>query len=181
MLRRMQWVSVLALIACGCASQDYPTDSKHGARAVADSLAAAKLQQLKSLEGEWSIASVPEMPTGGTVTYTTISGGSVVMEEMFPGTPHSMVTMYHVEAGRLALTHYCSAGNQPKMLAEPGGSTEALRFSCVGGPGYDCQRDMHMHSAEFDFLPDGAVQARWASLEGGKPSHGVIFNLKRKS
>ena len=180
MSRRMECLYVVALLACACASSEYPTRGKHGAHASADNLATAKLEQLKSLEGEWTIATAAEMPQGGTVNYSTVSGGSVVMEELFPGTPHSMVSMYHLEDGHLTMTHYCSLGNQPKMVAAPGGSPAKLRFSCVGGPSYDCKRDMHMHSAEFDFLPDGSVQARWASLEGGKPSHGATFDLKRK-
>jgi len=29
----------------------------------------------------------------------------------------SMVTMYHLDKGRVMMTHYCSAQNQPRMQA----------------------------------------------------------------
>jgi hypothetical protein len=182
--------AALALVGCQ-ASMNSGTRSKtshstaqaagHHPRAPADALAQAKLEKLKAMQGEWSFTGSSEMPEGGTVRYTTVSAGSAVMEELFPGTPHSMVTMYHLENGRLALTHYCAMGNQPHMVAANGGTADKLRFECSGNTSVKCPTEAHMHAAEIDFHPDGKVQARWSSLADGKPDHGAVFDLQRKS
>ncbi len=178
---RSGWLFFIALAGLACSSTGYPDHGSAARHAVADELASAKLERLKGMQGEWTFLGSTEMPQGGQVRYTTVSGGHAVMEELFPGTEHSMVTMYHIERGRLVLSHYCSVGNQPKMACAPGGSPDHLRFECVGGPSYDCKQDMHMHKAAFDFAADGTVEARWESLQGGKPAHGALFDLQRKS
>jgi hypothetical protein len=47
-----------------------------------------------------------------TVEYRLVSGGSVIEERIFAGTPKEMVTMYHDQHGKLALTHYCILGTR---------------------------------------------------------------------
>ena len=54
-----------------------------------------------------------------TNVFRVTAGGSAVEETVFPGTEQEMVTLYFVRDGRLQLTHYCMAGNQPHMLAQP--------------------------------------------------------------
>lgn len=80
-------------------------------------------EKLKKLEGRCSGPAVWDQ--GGkkgnvdfNITYRTTSGGKAVMETMFAGTPGEMVTTYFLEGDDLALVHYCSAGNQPKMKLE---------------------------------------------------------------
>ena len=40
---------------------------------------------------------------------------------MNSGTPHEMITMFHMDQAELLATHYCSAHNQPRMRAVPSG------------------------------------------------------------
>ena len=80
--------------------------------------------RLKSLEGTWTGRSGwDEGADKGagevTVIYKVTAAGSAVQETLFPGTPHEMVTMYHMDGADLMLTHYCAAGNQPRMKLEP--------------------------------------------------------------
>ena len=51
-----------------------------------------------------------------TIVYSVIAAGSAVHEHMFPGGPHEMVTVYHLDGPDLLLTHYCAAGNKKLML-----------------------------------------------------------------
>ena len=74
----------------------------------------------------------------------TTSGGKAVMETMFAGTSGEMVTMYFLEGDDLALVHYCSAGNQPKMKLETPRDSNVLSFRCLGGTNMT-EQDSHMH------------------------------------
>lgn len=50
-------------------------------------------------------------------SFKVTSGGSAIVETVFEGTPHEMVTVYHDNSDRqVTLTHYCMLPNQPKMI-----------------------------------------------------------------
>ena len=70
---------------------------------------AAAFERLKKLSGTWdSIESVAGRAS--TVTYTLTGRGSVLLERA-----GGMLTAYHLDKGTLVMTHYCGAGNQPRM------------------------------------------------------------------
>jgi hypothetical protein len=64
--------------------------------------AQAAFEALKALTGSWE---VPDSKEPMAVTYRVISGSTTVMETTFPGTPHEMITMYHLDGADLVLTH----------------------------------------------------------------------------
>lgn len=92
----------------------------------------AAWERLRSLAGEWE-GTLGARKAG--VTYTIVSGGSVVMEAMkMPAPEPDMVTMYHRDGSGLVATHYCSLGNQPRMRATeapPDGKTIRFRFADI--------------------------------------------------
>jgi hypothetical protein len=142
----------------------------------------AAFERLKSLAGTW------EGPTGAgkagppaTVVYRVASGGSVVQETLFPGTPHEMISMYHIADGNLVLTHYCALGNQPRMkLDTKASSAERLVFVFDGGTNFDPARDPHIHSGVIEFKGE-ALHNEWASWQGGKEGRHESFFLTRKN
>ena len=92
-----------------------------------------------------------------------------MMETLFPGTAHEMRSVYHLDHGELMLTHYCAAGNQPRMrLDSAASSPERLVFRFDGGTNLDPAIDGHVHEGEIRVLPDGRLDAEWAYFEGGK-------------
>ena len=83
----------------------------------------AAWKSLLALSGEWQGG-------GGKtgITYTIVSGGNVVMEQMkMPAPMPDMVTMYHRDGSGLVATHSCSIGNQPRMRA-PEADSKTIRF-----------------------------------------------------
>ena len=87
-----------------------------------------------------------------TVTYRVASGGSVVEETLFPGTPHEMISMYHLVDGELVLTHYCAMANQPRMRLDRKASTpDRLVFAFDGGTNFDPAKDTHVHSGVLEW------------------------------
>ena len=150
--------------------------------AAKKSPAAEQLERLKSLAGTWTgKATHPGSPAGmdTTVTWRVTSGGSAVMETIDPGSDHEMVTLYHLDGGKLVLTHYCASGNQPTMRLVKSGDPRTLAFDFARGtnmkPG-----DMHMHALRIQFVEEGAVTTEWTSWKDGKPAGAIRLALARQ-
>ena len=109
--------------------------------------AADAFASLKKLEGRWRGPSpMKGMPPGNTIFHVT-AGGSAVEERILPGTKMEMLSVYHMDKGDLLMTHYCAAGNQPRMKLNTRTSTAGeLVFDFAGGTNLNPRRDMHMHS-----------------------------------
>ncbi|MEE8522995.1 MAG: hypothetical protein V3T72_03610, partial [Thermoanaerobaculia bacterium] len=122
--------------------------------------AAAALDMIRSLAGEWTVA-VPEEAEGehgdtAQHIFRRSANDSVVMETMWEGTDHEMINMYHLDGEDLVLTHYCAAGNQPHMKLDRAASTsKKLHFAFAGGTNLDPEKDMHIHAASVTFVDDG--------------------------
>ena len=115
-----------------------------------------------------------------TAIYKVTSAGSAVMETLFPGTPHEMVTMYHLDGPDLMLTHYCAAGNQPRMKLEKSDDPSKLVFKFSGGTNMDPTKDAHMHDLTITFIDNDHFRSEWTSYDDGKKSGVHTFEMKRK-
>ena len=169
--------SCLALAAAGLAlSATLPL-------AAQDSMqpAAAAFDKLKALSGDWvDVDGSMGMKDQVAVSYRVTGGGNAVVETLFGGTPMEMTTVYHKDGRHIALTHYCAAGNQPRMRAATTDG-KSLVFDFDGGTNLDPAKDGHMHAGRIDFLGEDRVKAQWYGWAGGKPSsHSPTFNLARR-
>jgi hypothetical protein len=181
----MQRIPVLALfvaLAPACASTEQAVSSNPSHLAVAKS----RFERIKSLEGDWTGAAPAEMKGGPMeVRYRITAGGNAVEETLMPGTDHEMVTMYYLDGDKVALTHYCVAGNQPHMLASgevpTGGSVETIRFEFAGASNMSSPNAGHMHQMEMTIDGKDHLKSHWTFYDGGKPSHEATFDLTRKS
>lgn len=143
----------------------------------------AAFERLKSLAGEWQgqASHGPQQSFPATVTYRLASNGTVVMETLMPGTPHEMISMYHLDGAELVMTHYCGIGNQPRMKLDTTASTpNELKFAFVGGTNLDPAKDGHIHAGALK-LDGAALIADWTFWAGGKEMGHNVFNLKRAS
>jgi hypothetical protein len=85
-------------------------------QANAQAQSSASFDKLKSLAGEWEGSATEggkEIPA--TSSFRVVSDGSVLMNVLAAGTPHEMVTMFHMDGSDLLATHYCAAHNQPRF------------------------------------------------------------------
>jgi hypothetical protein len=136
--------------------------------ALSNDATSAAFQRLKSLEGNWETKGTTQ--GDATISYKVIANGSAVLERFnFVGHPEQeMVTMYTVENGKLVLTHYCMAGNQPRMLARSfSPATGELAFDFAGGSNIAAGAG-HMHSASFKFTDADHFSSNWQFVEAGK-------------
>ncbi len=139
------------------------------------------LEPFRKLAGTWvGKAGSGDDTSDVEVTYRVIAAGSAVVEEMFRGTPHEMITVYYLDDGQLVLTHYCAARNQPRMKVAPGGDPKIVKFEFAGGSNIDPATTSHMHAATFRFVGDNEIEVAWTHWDGGKATGDVTFALKRK-
>ena len=143
----------------------------------------AAFERLKSLRRDLGEGKAGDEKAGppATVVYRVASGGSVVQETLFPGTPHEMISMYHMADGSLVMTHYCALGNQPRMKLDlRESSADRLVFAFDGGTNFDPAKDPHIHSGVIEIRGD-ALRNEWASWRAGKEARREVFFLQRKS
>lgn len=142
----------------------------------------AAFERFKALAGEWVAAEDGEMAKRGDLVarYAVTAAGSAVVETVFPGSPHEMVTVYHADGADLVLTHYCMEGNQPRMRAKDAAGTR-FAFAYDGGTNIDPKRDRHMHSALLELLGVDEIRSEWTELAEGQPVLVAKSHLVRKA
>ena len=116
------------------------------------------------------------------VQYKTVSSGSAVCETLFPGTPHEMITMYHLDGDNLIATHYCAMGNQPRMqavLCACDSARKTCNFKFLDGTNMDAAKDNFMGNQDYAFTGPDSLTIAWHNLGPGgvdeKPTFGGDF------
>lgn len=135
-------------------------------------------KQIQSLKGDWTASSEAGMLL---LTYTVISGGSTVVETMkhSNGEP-DMITMYHRDGDALIATHYCSAGNQPRMKAKMvSDDGKRIAFDFMDGTNIKSADTERMQSLVLILEPGNHLTQEWTSKAGDKLSTDK-FHLVRK-
>jgi hypothetical protein len=151
---------------------------------VAQSDAQKWFDQLKTLAGSWEghVNTVPPVPevdgAVGRVTFRVTSMGHVLMHDLkLSVRPDNPITMLYLDADRLLLTHYCDAGNRPRMAGKmsPDGKTVEFDFLDVAGG----TQTGHMHHAVFTMIDENHHIEEWTyMLPGDKPLH-AHYDLQR--
>jgi hypothetical protein len=130
----------------------------------------AAFERFKRLAGTWEGKSTK----GWTeqIAYLVIARGSVVMEQSRDAHPNEVMTsMVHMDGDRLLLTHYCVAGNQPRLVLstiEDAGRT--LHFSFLDATNLASRDRGHMDSVVFRFADADHFTSRWSWYQDGKES-----------
>ena len=85
---------------------------------------------IKNLPGTWE----GKGPDGHAfqVTFKVVSGGSAVESEILVPN-EDMISMFHMDgANRLMMTHYCGAGNQPRMIGTASADGKTMTYTTAG-------------------------------------------------
>jgi hypothetical protein len=125
----------------------------------------AQFDKLKLLVGEWQSKS----PDGHVVhvSYRLASAGFALMETIKPEGGPEMVTVYHRDGDSVMLTHYCAAGNQPRMRALPAsGAVQQLNFNFVDASNLSTPTAGHMDHLVLTFEDANHVTEKWTWKEG---------------
>jgi len=148
-------IAIMVVMAC-VAMSAYAAES-----AESNSYDAA-LEQLKTLVGEWDVKDSPS-----SVTYHLTGNGTTLVEE-FRGR-RGMASVYHMDNGNLMLTHYCSAGNQPRMRAVAYDPAEgSVKFDFIDVTNLSEPSAYHTRELEILFQDKDHVQLRFIGQEEGE-------------
>jgi len=178
----LKFVSPALLVGALLSACAVTGSSAHDADTAAKS-SAAQFEYLKSLTGTW-VATVDEGGVQRPIEsrWRVTGAGSAIEETLFADSPHEMVSMIHRDGPYLMMTHYCAAGNQPRMRAvvtKPPVGT-GIEFEYLDATNLKSAADMHMASARFELMPDGKLHETWTAVENGKPGHTADFTFTRK-
>jgi hypothetical protein len=131
-----------------------------------DGNAAAAFDKLKTLAGTWEATTQKGKVT---TTYEVVSNGSAILERLQVPGETEMVTVYNLDGNKLVLTHYCSAGNQPRMETSGLSPDGQLVFNFAGGDNLSDPTTGHMHHAVLKFASADDFTYDWTFQQDGKP------------
>lgn len=135
-------------------------------------------EQLKELVGRWEGTDPHHPEEKAVLEYKLTAGGTALVETLFPGKPHEMVSVYHDRNGRPMMVHYCMLGNQPQLdliNAEP----NQLTFEMKGEKGLGSSKEMHMHALTITWKDANHIEQNWTSFQNGKKKESSTIVLTR--
>ena len=149
------------VVATATIRADGPASSTGGA--------AASFTRLRTLAGEWDA----DLANGqqAHLSIELIAAGSAIVERETAVNRPTMMTLYHPDGDRLLLTHYCMAGNQPRMQARPFDEAKnELTFDFIDATNMKNAAAGHMHSLVIHFVDADHVETTWQFYENNKPT-----------
>ena len=154
--------------------------------ASAQSDARASFDRMKAFAGEWegTVTTVPaEAAVQGKTAQVTIrvtSRGNAVLHEIrIAGIPDDPITMIYLDSDRLLLTHYCDAGNRPRMVGTAAADGKTLDFAFVDVSGGT--EKGHMHNSMLSLIDPDRHTEDWTYMAPDGKGHVVAhFDLRRK-
>jgi len=146
--------------------------------------------QLKTLAGTWqaSVTTDPPMKDMGEGAITKVSlrvtsRGNALVHEMNEGAGDDPtrydhpVTMLYLDNDRLLLTHYCDAGNRPRMAARTSADGKTVEFDFLDVAG--STEYGHMQHAVFTLIDANHHSEDWTYLMPGDKPVRAHLDLKR--
>ncbi len=144
--------------------------------ALAESSAQKTFDTLKALEGTWEGKNSQGQAL--KVSFRTTAGGSALLSEIHGMGAENMVSMIHLDGDRLLMTHYCGAGNQPRMKATLAPDGKSVAFDFVDATNLASPDAGHMRHVVFA-MPDAEHHTEeWTFLDHGKEMK-ELFTLQR--
>ena len=132
----------------------------------------AAFARLKLLEGAWD-----EAEYGRVVEYHLTGRGTSLIEEFIGDPP--MATVYHLDGDDIRLTHYCNAGNQPRMIGAVY-ADNTLKFDFLDVTNLSAPNAYHTRTLDITFQDDDHVVLNFVGRKDGKEV-ATTHSLTRRS
>jgi hypothetical protein len=142
----------------------------------AQSAAQKSFEQLKTLSGSWE-GNLDGQPLHVSLRVTSM--GNALMHEMKGAGPDDPITLFHLDGDRLLLTHYCDAGNQPRMVATISPDGKTIVFNFVEATNLLSSQMGHMQRVTFTFIDSDHLTEKWEFAMADGKQMGGLLDLKR--
>jgi hypothetical protein len=149
--------------------------------AVAEPTSQKSFDMLKTLSGAWEGKNAQGQPV--EVSYRLTAGGSALMSEIMSSEMKGhddMISMFHMDNDRLLLTHYCSTGNQPRMVASLSPDGKTVTFDFLDATNLATPKTGHMNRVILNLVDANHHTEEWRFVQDGKEIV-ELFDLHRKS
>jgi len=174
----------LLLLSAASPASAQPSAHSHESPAPTAPLQVKAFDKLKTLAGSW-VGQLTTTPAAAEVEGSvaqfsirvTSRGNALAHEFSVTGIPDHPLTMFYLDGGRLTLTHYCDAGNRPRMIGKLSPDGKTLEFDFVDLSGSD--EHGHMNHAVFTFIDDNHHTEEWTYVPTGGAPVRAHFDLRR--
>lgn len=134
--------------------------------------------QLRSLTGSWEGKNSKGEPLH--VTFRDTAGGSALMSEILGEGHHDMVSMFNLDGpDRLMITHYCGAGNQPRMTATTSPDGKTITFDFLDATNLATPEAGHMRRVVFTIIDASHHTEDWTFAAAPGKEIKELFDLHR--
>jgi hypothetical protein len=146
---------------------------------LAQTTAQKSFDQLKSLTGSWEGKNSEGKPL--RVSFRDTAGGSALMSEIMGEGHENMISMIHLDGpNRLLMTHYCGAGNQPRMTASTSPDGKTISFDFFDATNLATPDAGHMQRVVFTIVDANHHTEDWTFAAGQGKEMKEFFDLTRK-
>ena len=142
---------------------------------LAESGARKSFDAMKSLSGDWQGKTAQGRAVD--VTYRMTANDSALMSEI--KSEDDMITMFHLDNDRLLMTHYCGAGNQPRMQGARSTDGKTITFDFLDATNLASPEAGHMHHLVIQLVDADHHTEAWSYVDHGKEMT-EMFALQRK-
>lgn len=153
--------------------------------ALAQSDGQKSFDELKTLAGSWQgvVTTTPKQndvdgKVGQITLRVTSMGNAIVHEAHIDGRPDDPITMLYMDGDRLSLTHYCDAGNRPRMVAKAASNGHSVEFELLDVAGSTTYG--HMHHFLFNIIDANHHTEDWTFMAGDTAivAHFDLYRVK---
>ena len=168
-MRKLTVILAAAILALGAIA----------ARVGSQPAPANAFDRLKTLVGEWDGTDPTGKHVGDTIRLVS---NNTALEEIFQSDKdNQMVTMYTPDGNRLALTHYCSQGNQPHLETPAvAASSNEFSFAFTSAANLASNDDKHMHGMTLKIEDSDHFSETWTLMANGKVQTETFQLTRRK-
>ncbi len=145
--------------------------------ALAQSDAQKSFDKLKTLAGSWE-GTMDGKPLQVSLRVTSM-GNALIHEMTGAGRPDDPITMFNLDGARLLMTHYCDAGNQPRLVGTVPPDGKTFTFDFIDATNLLSSQMGHMQHVVFTLIDANHHTEKWEfAMADGKPMGGLL-DLKR--
>ena len=133
----------------------------------------AALERLEGMVGSWSSVERRQGARPSTTTFRRTGGGKTLVNDA-----GGMLTVYHPDGATLMLTHYCGAGNQPRMRLQQFDGRKMV-FAMFDITNLATPQSYHTTHVELVFTSEDKVTLTYRGIQAGRESS-QVFDLTRQ-